>query len=134
MNELQQLKEVIGDKRTSIDKLEELRSMAEAQLDSYARAIGLLERAGPAGWTYDVWREALSAGGGGESLAPMLSSRAEWTGMFPAARERLRTQMLETLLEGQRAFTDIHQTIEAEVISRAHRTRRGRWLKIGATQ
>lgn len=44
MNELQQLKEVIGDKRTSIDKLEELRSMAEAQLDSYARAIGLLER------------------------------------------------------------------------------------------
>lgn len=110
MNEVDQIKTIVRDRQTSVQKLHELLDMANENLSNSAQAIALIEGAGEEGWTYDIWAK----------VVPSFSvSRSEWDGMFPPARLQLRAEALNILAEAQRVFEDIRSAIEAELADRA---------------
>lgn len=115
--QLQQALVIVGDKATSTDTLHELLATAESQLSRYAKAQELLDRTGPDGWSHQVYDESLRLGGGqGTNI-----SASEWELMklFPAKKEALRAEVLETLAEGRDVFGKIKIAIEAELQSRS---------------
>ena len=133
--QLQQVLAIVRDKATSTDTLHELLATAESQLSRYAKTQDLLDTTGPDGWSYQVYDESLRLGGGqGTSI-----SASEWELMklFPAKKEALRAEVLETLAEGCDVFGKIKMAIEAELRSRgksrtANRQERRRFWKHAA--
>jgi fructosamine-3-kinase len=113
MNEVDQIKTIVRDRQTSVQKLHELLDMANENLGNSAQAITLIEGAGEEGWTYDIWRKVL----GTDHVASV--SRSAWDQMFSPDRLRLRANTLATSAEAQRSFEDIRGAIEAELADRA---------------
>lgn len=113
MNEVDQIKAIARDGQTSVQKLHELLDMANENLSNSQQAIRVIEEAGEGGWTYEIWRRVLGAGGTASV------TRSEWDLMFPPVRVRLRADTLNTLAQAQRVFRDIRSAIEAELADRA---------------
>jgi hypothetical protein len=117
MSQVDEIRNIIKDKRTSTETLHKLLSTCNGVLSENAQVMSVLERTGADGWTYDVWRECVSIG---EHPASALQiSKAQWDKIFPPARDQLRAEFVSTLMEARQIFTGLRSEIETELARRA---------------
>jgi hypothetical protein len=115
MDQVEQIKRIISDKKTSIEKLAQLLESANNQINQYNKALELLQQLSGNKWTYETYLEVERTVSGNNSGA---ISSSEWGALSPVQRLFLKDKVLSVIQEGDLTFRNIKAFIEAELETR----------------
>ncbi len=123
MDEIQQIKMLIQDPHTSIEKLQQLQQLATDKLGRIEQVRQILSKVGPDDWTYEAYQEVLRADGTPESD---VMTRGEWDQLFPDLRAQLRTNLMQSAEQGLQGYQDI-KTMIAAALAKPRAAKKSAW-------